>query len=352
MGNNVTSGGEGNILFIAPSFFGYSLKIERQMMDLGFNVFRYEDRPSTSTLSKIMIRLLPKIASWVSSLYFKKIFMRHKGAKISHLVVLKGEALSGGSVKAFKNLFPEARTVLYLWDSLRNTRVARDSMPEYDSVFTFDIQDYEAVSGLKFMPLFFMPSKLSRGKCPNNCHKDIDLSFVGTAHSDRVAVIERIRAQISKGVITEFFLYMPSVMVFWARRVFDPMFWMVRRSEISFVPLKYEAVQRIIARSKAVLDIERSDQSGLTIRTLEALSQGVKIVTTNSEVKRYAIYDPTNVLVIDRKRPSIVENFFDAPFVPLPAGQIEKYDISAWVKTLLGLQALESYLVQHRPLGR
>ena len=45
-----------------------------------------------------------------------------------------------------------------------------------------------------------------------------------------------------------------------------------------------------------MLDVSHSAQTGLTIRTIETIGARRKLITTNTEVVKYALYDPSRVL--------------------------------------------------------
>jgi hypothetical protein len=86
-----------------------------------------------------------------------------------------------------------------------------------------------------------------------------------------------------------------------------------------------------------VLDIQHPRQTGLTMRTLEALGAGKKLVTTNVQVKEYDFYDERQVRVVDRMNPSVGLDleFFkkDDFFVSLE--KIDSCSIGNWLKGII-----------------
>jgi hypothetical protein len=205
----------------------------------------------------------------------------------------------------------------------------------FDSAFTFDPEDAGSLEGIKFRPLFFLNEYRS---LPNE-GVTYDLSFVGTAHSDRYRLVRKVKAALpNNSAKTFFFLFMPNRWICFLRRVLMPAFWGARENEFSFVPLKKKDVLSVIAGSAAVLDFQHPNQTGLTMRTIEMLGARRKIITTNASVKKYDFYRPQNIAVIDRQNPVIDALFFSAPYADLPADLYEKYSIDGWLKEVFSIE--------------
>ena len=84
--------------------------------------------------------------------------------------------------------------------------------------------------------------------------------------------------------------------------------------------------------SFAIFDIEHPLQRGLTIRSIEALGAGKKLITTNKSIVEEDFYNPKNIYILDRE--SLLEiplSFFDSPFQPIAEDIYYKYSISGWI---------------------
>ncbi|MHA2714054.1 hypothetical protein ACXZ7B_05110 [Vibrio owensii] len=71
--------------------------------------------------------------------------------------------------------------------------------------------------------------------------------------------------------------------------------------------IDYDEYLSRVSTCKAVLDITKEDQSGLTLRTLEALYLNKKVITNNSHVYSLDIYDRDWIYIIDIDERSITE---------------------------------------------
>jgi hypothetical protein len=140
---------------------------------------------------------------------------------------------------------------------------------------------------------------------------------------------------LPKGLRFEKVLYFPSTAMYSARRVFAPAFWRARRSEFIFKPLAKSEILALIARARIVVDVERPVQAGLTMRTMEMLGAGRKLITTNPQVLQADFFEPSNIAVIDRLRPDLPAAFVTAPYVPQPAERLRRYSLSGWLDDVL-----------------
>ena len=329
------------ILFVAPSFFGYAAEIERELKAAGATVFRYENRPVTGFLGKVLVRLFPAGLRPVTKRYYEAILSNHQNDAIDLIFVLRGEGIDRSIVARFRKFYPNARCVLYLWDSFRNDKGADDRVNHFDTASTFDLQDAR-VAGIRFVPLFYLRDYSAQ----RSVAADIDISFIGTVHTDRYAVLRRLLATVDREASRFLFLYFPSKVIYWARAIGSPSFWGAKQSEFSFVPLSRDELLALVGRSRVMVDIERPVQTGLTMRTLEALGAQRKLVTTNASVAQYDFFDARNIAVIDRNKPSLPSDFLASGFVATAPDILAKYEVGYWLEVVLGLSDCPGYLRQ------
>jgi len=88
----------------------------------------------------------------------------------------------------------------------------------------------------------------------------------------------------------------------------------------------------------AIIDIQHPKQHGLTMRTIEILPLQRKLITTNSEIKRYDFYHNENIMVIDRDDPILDEQFLLTPFKEIDPKIVHQYSVNGWVTKLLAAE--------------
>jgi hypothetical protein len=258
-----------------------------------------------------------------------------KPQEIDHVLIVKGDGLSVATLQLLKSRLSNAKISLYLWDNAKNIPGIERLAAVCDRVLTFDPGDSHK-SGWSFLPLF---SRFSPRAPQLTENLPYDWSFIGSLHSDRHLVL---RGLVKANPQLKYFVhcYSQNVMAGFLRSYRDPAAVLSREIPVTSAHLAVSEVQRISAQSKAVVDIEHPEQTGLTMRTIESLLQGQKLITTNASLLDYDLYDPTRACVIDRERPVIPESFLNEPFRAIPNGVADVYHIDSWLRELLGFLAM------------
>ena len=332
MNSTKLNGTESDLLLIGGGFFGYADEISRALSLRGRNVAWFEDRPALDTMTKSLLRVAPSLVAAKSEAYFEGIIAKMRDQPIRDILVIKGEALSPRSIERLRAAMPQARLTLYFWDSYLNMPKDSPEKPSlFDKCFTFDPHDAEMDRRLTYRPLFYVDDYAS---LPQS-EPDIDILFLGTIHTDRYAILSRLSRALPPGIRFDKILYLPSRVVYAVRRIADPQFWRARRNEFMFDPLSKTAIQTLISRTRVVVDIERSVQSGLTMRTIEMLGAGKKLLTTNSQVAAADFFNTNNIAVIDRRRPIVSPSFIKSAYEPPVAELLKRYSLSGWLDEVL-----------------
>ncbi len=110
--------------------------------------------------------------------------------------------------------------------------------------------------------------------------------------------------------------------------------------DIEFISKKIslEEIAKLVERSKALLDVNREGQHGLTFRIFESIGLEKKLVTTNPDIVNYDFYNANNILVIDETNPHIPASFFESDYQKLPEEIYHKYTIKGWLENVLSIK--------------
>ncbi len=98
-----------------------------------------------------------------------------------------------------------------------------------------------------------------------------------------------------------------------------------------------DEVAKRIKKSKAIIEIQRKEQIGLSFRVFEALGHRKKLITTNKDIINYDFYNPKNILVIDEDNIAIPEAFVNTPYVDVDDSILNAYKIDNWVAKVFNL---------------
>ena len=321
------------ILFIAPMFFGYEKLIKTALEDNGALVDYFNDRPNNNFLTKALIRIDRRLLAYKTNQYYDQIIDSTRNVSYDYILLVRGEAISVGRIKKLKEAQPQAKLKLYLWDSMHYNPTARLILPEFDQVFSFDRTDADENSDIDFLPLFY-GKEFERAANVTDGYI-YDACFIGTIHTDRYKVLQKIIDNLeSSGKKLFIYCYYPSKLLFRIRSIFDPGFRKFASKYIDFSGMKLADVVSRIAESVAVIDVNRPDQLGLTMRSIEAVGAQRKLITTNSEIVNYDINSPKSVLIVNRENPTINDSFFSLKATPYTPTVREKYSVTAWINTI------------------
>jgi hypothetical protein len=323
-----------SILLVSPAFFGYESSIKAKLIELGANVTYIDDRPSNNTLDKGLIRVHKKLLDKKISKYYEKITTDLADREFDIVFLLNPEAMPLFFLKMCKSRWKNAFYVMYMWDSIKNRKHTLDYVSYCDRVFTFDKHD-SALHKFKFRPLFYLDVYSSIRNTDDPIVYDV--CFMGTIHSDRYSVVKRVKDWCDDNSLScYFYLYVQSKALFYLNKITkkngNPSI-----EEVSFTKLSAAQLVEIVKSSQVVLDIQHLKQTGLTMRTLETLGAGKKLITTNPEVKEYDFYDPNRVMAIDRFKPedNLNLDFFQRDDLKIPEQIVVNYSIGSWLKEIL-----------------
>lgn len=319
------------ILFFAPKFFGYEVAIANKLQELGANVMQFDERPKNNFLTKALIRIDRNIIKRTITQYYKNILGQTQQQQFDFVFVVNLEAMTPEIVEMLRKQQPQAKFILYMWDSIKNKKPAQLAFKLFDWCYSFDKNDASTLPNVNFRPLFFIDEFDSKN-WNNNTKLVYDLCFIGTVHSDRYNLVKSVKKQAdSLGLKTYFYLYFHSKILFFYKKTRDIKFYNARVSEFEFSPISAVDLAQKIKESGAVLDVQHPHQTGLTMRTLEMLGASKKLVTTNKHIVEYDFFNPQNIAVIDRENPKIDASFFKTEFVEVDSHIRDRYAIRGWL---------------------
>lgn len=321
------------ILLQVVPYFGYDQVLAQALRARGAVVDMLADRPFQSALLHGVAKIGRAAVLGHATRLYRRQLAAFGRASYDHVLIVNGQTMSGSFLRELRRDYPTARFAFYIWDSFENKPYAVRELPSYDAAFSFDRRAAER-HGISFRPLFFSPEF----DLPANQDASIDVSFVGTAHSDRPAVINQIDQWLPADIRRYWFLYLKAPWVLPYQRAINRHFRGVSPTMFSYVPLPRERVRTVFQQSAAFLDVEHDRQTGLTIRTFEALGARKKLLTTNLDIVTYDFYDPSNIRVLDRRQPR-----FDPAFLKEPGREISptlrrRYSVDGWIDDVLGAQ--------------
>ena len=318
------------ILFISPKYFGYETEIKKKLEEFGAIVDYYDERPSNSSIIKASIRINRRLISKIINNYYNGIIEKNRVVKYDYVFFIHVETPFCDILKRLRISNPEARYILYMWDSMLHRHNSLELSKYFDDVFTFDRED-SIKYNFHFRPLFY----LNEYSETVNINPEYDIIFIGTIHSDRYRIINEIRNQCKKmGLKSYWFLYMHNRLLFYKMKYSSINNLMADINDFSFKSLNKYDIIKLLQKSKVVVDIQHPENQGLTMRTLEVLALRKKLITTNNDVINYDIYNTNNIFIIKRNNPLIDKYFIESEYLPLQDDIYNRYSLDKWINDI------------------
>jgi hypothetical protein len=104
--------------------------------------------------------------------------------------------------------------------------------------------------------------------------------------------------------------------------------------------ISYKDYLRKNLYSRCMIDIVQNSQSGLTLRPIEALLYGRKLLTNNENIRHEDFYRENNIFIIDESiNLDRLDAFMSAPFEPVPNDLLEKYTVTGLLNKITSMQS-------------
>jgi hypothetical protein len=112
-----------------------------------------------------------------------------------------------------------------------------------------------------------------------------------------------------------------------------------RTKEVSSFKYVYERVDyfdylNMLNKSRSILDIAQEGQDGFSMRVMEAIFLGKKLVTTNRAILGADFYNENNILVVDLENvdANAIVKFFQKEMVDYPDEVKDYYSFEKWIE--------------------
>lgn len=318
-----------SVLLVSPKFFKYEERISAAFEHAGHGVTLVDERPSNRAHMRALFRVAPGLVPYVVNAHYRRVWKTIKEQRFDLVLVIKAELIPEWFLDRVTRRSPLATRVIYTYDSFRHSPRALRLGPRFHLKYTFDRADAEHNDEWLYKPLFWDDKVFGS----TGGDRSFDLAFVGTMHSDRY---REVRSILDCGKNASTFLYVPARWYFYCRRLVDRRWRDIGFRDVSFKKLALEEVAERFATARAVVDLQKPGQAGLTMRTFEALASGAALVTSNTQVRSEPFYDPRAIFVVEQ------ETFRSEVFAEwlsscrgLEVSQMAKYALSEWVQDIV-----------------
>ena len=312
------------VLFIGIGFYDYDIIIRQAIEKLGFEVDYFCETPKGFFYSFANYLKLNSISQTFRNNHSMNI-ANACGNDYSYIFVIKGDCITHEALNIIQQKNKNAKTVLYLWDSIKRMPNYKNIQGFFMSIYSFDRVDCINNKKIKIKPLYYLSEYKIKNKHNNFIY---DLFFIWWAHADRAILLKEIDLKLqSQDLKTKFLIFVGKAAYYISKPIRA-----IRTMTIQ-KPISTKDIAQYCSESRAILDIAHPLQTGLTMRTIEVLfGIGRKLITTNKDIINYDFYNKNNILIINRDNLDIPKDFFKSNFIVYPDDLRDSFFIENWVK--------------------
>ena len=313
------------ILFIGLPYHSYIGAISHEMELMGYEVTFYPIE-LRKTWQKVLRTISKSAYKSTLDRSLTNMVKKERNNKYEYVVILEVHPFPLDIFKRLRFEHPEAKFVFYSWDALSSIIDYTPYLRYFDKAYTFDPDDAKRC-GIGYLPLFCMREfqYLPSGEY------DYDVYMVGNmvkpARYKAVMAFEKY----CKGKGLRFKKYLkctPVVMLKLLLKGYIP-------HGLKLRSIKQTKFVNMMQRSKATFDFANHKQTGYTMRFMENLCVGRKIITNNKRALLEPFYSPDRIHVFDDLNFNGIREFLDKPLKPVDTEGIILFYIPNFVKGLL-----------------
>ena len=218
-------------------------------------------------------------------------------------VILADAGNSFAVAGLIRERWPQKRLILWYRNLVQASQPPGQAPPGCE-VWSFDPGDCRAY-GLGYNPQFYVPSPA----CRAGASGPWDAFFVGRDKGRRQLLARMEAALQAQGCSTRFCI-----------------------AGVNSPRLTYAQVLQGIAGCRVLVDCKCSGQQGMTLRPLEALFYGKKLLTNDSRLAGEAFYHPDNIFIWGQDDPVRLGSFLHSACRPVRPAILAQYGLERWVE--------------------
>jgi hypothetical protein len=317
------------ILYIGPLYFQYDQYFIKKLIELKAEVDVFEIEPKKDSIcSEIVVKLKSRKSDQYLKDYYDKILNK---TDYDYVLVRTGFQLGIPFLKKLRALNPNAKFINFHWDSIKPLCNYLPAINYFDKIYSFDYKDCEANNDVTYLPLFYIDEYSDHISAKHNGSEKIDLLFIGSWRDDeRYRLINMTKAKCTQNNLNFYYYLYYS---FYSQLLAIKKGSFPRESKNRL--LSHKAILKLFSASNTIIDFPSSFQSGLTIRTFEALGAGKKIITTNRNILSEPFYDPEYINILDADNFNLDIDFIRHKPAHSIKSRMEDYSLEIYVNKLL-----------------
>ena len=315
------------LLFIGFNYHEYTKSICDEFDRMGFETVFHDIQPN-----RLPLKIARRVNAWcyreALGRYHDSIIESYPANHFDCVVFLQVHQFDPARLARLKARQSRATFVLYNWDAV-TTHDYRPWLDFFDHVFTFDPTDAAAL-GICYLPLFATRRYQTAASAASTLPASV--YFIGNIVNPERYRMVRSFEDFCRTSGIGFRCYLSTTVHGWTQMVRVGL----RPRGVSLRPISEMLQDRMLAQSSAVFDFANHRQAGFTMRVMENLCAGRKIITNNPHVADAPFFSEDRLLIYRDQDFSAVPGFLARPLAD-PGMTFPDYHVQTFARRLLGL---------------
>ncbi|NDP27601.1 MAG: hypothetical protein GZ087_09280 [Flavobacterium sp.] len=315
------------ILYIGSKSFNYDQFLVEKLENFGANVVFFQIDITSIYFRTIKKFGLPGINSYKNNFYNNMLL----GKNYDYVLVRYGHQLSEEFLGKLRSANPNAKFINFHWDSITALYNYLHIIPYFDKVFSFDVKDCQTYREINYLPLFYLDCYGEFRKNDTDKLTNIDLLFIGSWRNQERYHLIKLTEEFCRQQGLHFYFYLHFSLLAQLDSIRREV---IIAKQARYKTLSEKEILNLFARSNTIIDFPSSYQSGLTIRTFEALGAGKKLITTNKNILKEPFYNPEHISLMDVNEFNLDVDFIRNKPVSSIEESIGNYSIGNYISKL------------------
>jgi len=309
------------VLLITARFYHYGDAICEKIKTYGAKVSHYYERDLSIRHNIIASFFSNRMDGWQDR-HYRNILSDISDCSFDYLIVVRGYKMKSWFVEAIKRQNPGIYSIMYQWDPYTAWESDyRHLMPLFDRTLSFDYHDSKTLN-IPYSPTFHTDEYSAVPKSPSS----YDFIFCTSYTDEKYAFLKSFKRYCQqKGYTLKSHLYISWLRFIKAR--FSGTH--ISKKDISFRRLPRELYFELFCKSKTIVDFSASTQTGLTMRVIDALGSGKRVLTNNANAVNEPSFNPRQIILYDSNDLAFPEWVADDEWF-----EVKDYSIDKWLDNL------------------
>jgi hypothetical protein len=278
-----------------------------------------------NSLSKIFLNKNPKLIKRQE--YILETLQLH-GIQ-DQILVLNPELIDLAYHKQIKGY--TKKYMAYLYDSMARCSISHLLDGIFDEIYSFDKEDIQNY-GFKPTTNYNYIEKIQKS-APSDIKNDVLYIASFDKRISNLFALQTYFDQLKKSY--KFIVIGKKTTLYKWKHIFSSQ---LKKIDLRRNRVNQKEMHTYYKQTQVVIDLVRTNQTGLSFRIFEAMAFEKKVITTNRNVVTYDFYNPNNIRVIDEHNLTIEALFFETSYQSLPDEIYLYYTLSAWVDRIFNLK--------------